>query len=102
LQKFDQEIYDLFMESFDLLPLSCVINGKFLALHGGISPEFIDVFEINQIQRNQEIPLSGALCDICWADPVDNNTGLQEDVWQANESRGCSYYFGFKAVEEFL
>lgn len=39
LYKFDQEIYDLFMESFDLIPLACVINGKFLAVHGGISPE---------------------------------------------------------------
>ena len=22
-----------------MLPLSCIINGKFIALHGGISPE---------------------------------------------------------------
>ena len=27
------------MESFDLLPLSCIINGKFIAVHGGISPD---------------------------------------------------------------
>jgi serine/threonine-protein phosphatase 2B catalytic subunit len=27
------------MDSFDLFPLSCVVNGKFIALHGGISPE---------------------------------------------------------------
>ena len=27
------------MDSFDMLPLSCIINGKFIALHGGISPE---------------------------------------------------------------
>ena len=30
------------MESFDSLPLACIINGKFLALHGGISPELQD------------------------------------------------------------
>lgn len=28
------------MDSFDLMPISAIINGKFLALHGGISPEF--------------------------------------------------------------
>lgn len=39
LYKYDQDIYDLFMDSFDLIPLACVINGKFLAVHGGISPE---------------------------------------------------------------
>lgn len=37
--KYDQEIYDVCMDSFDLMPLSCIVNGKFLALHGGISPE---------------------------------------------------------------
>ena len=38
LYKYDQEVYDIIMESFDALPLSCLVNGKFLALHGGISP----------------------------------------------------------------
>ena len=27
------------MESFDLIPIGCIVNGKFLAVHGGISPE---------------------------------------------------------------
>jgi diadenosine tetraphosphatase ApaH/serine/threonine PP2A family protein phosphatase len=27
------------MDSFDYFPLACVINGKFIAFHGGISPE---------------------------------------------------------------
>lgn len=37
--KFDQEIYELFMESFDMFPVAAIINGKFLAIHGGLSPE---------------------------------------------------------------
>jgi len=27
------------MDSFDLIPLACIINGRFLGVHGGISPE---------------------------------------------------------------
>jgi serine/threonine-protein phosphatase 2B catalytic subunit len=27
------------MESFDMMPLACIINGKFIAIHGGISPD---------------------------------------------------------------
>ncbi len=38
LLKYDGETYDLFMESFDALPIACIVNNKFLALHGGISP----------------------------------------------------------------
>lgn len=37
--KYDEEVYERIMESFDALPLSCLINDKFVALHGGISPE---------------------------------------------------------------
>lgn len=36
--KYDDEVYDRIMESFDSLPLACVINEKFVAVHGGISP----------------------------------------------------------------
>jgi serine/threonine-protein phosphatase 2B catalytic subunit len=39
LYKYDQELYDFCMDSFDLFPLSCIVNGKFIALHGGISPD---------------------------------------------------------------
>lgn len=49
IQKYDQEIYDLFIEAFDRMPLACVINGHFLALHGGISPEIQNCLQINQI-----------------------------------------------------
>jgi serine/threonine-protein phosphatase 2B catalytic subunit len=31
------------MDSFDLIPLACIVNGKFIALHGGISPELKSV-----------------------------------------------------------
>ena len=34
------------MDSFDLMPLSCIVNGRFLAVHGGISPDLKTVFII--------------------------------------------------------
>lgn len=43
LSKYDQDVYDLIMESFDSMPLSCIVNEKFIALHGGISPELKSV-----------------------------------------------------------
>ncbi len=102
LKKYDQEIYDLIMDSFDRLPIACIINGQFLALHGGISPDFLNILDINKYNRFEEPPQVGSICDILWADPVDNNSGLQNKVWEMNQSRGCSYYFGVVAINEFL
>lgn len=41
--KYDLEVYDRIMESFDALPVSCIINDRFVAVHGGISPELPNV-----------------------------------------------------------
>ncbi len=47
LYKYDQETYDKFMDSFDLMPLASIINGKFIAIHGGISPDLKSVNDLS-------------------------------------------------------
>ena len=51
IMKYDQEVYEAICELFDYMPLSCIINGKFIALHAGISPELKKVEDINSINR---------------------------------------------------
>ena len=100
INKYDESIYDKFIESFDTLPLGCILNNKFLAIHAGISPELQTVNIITQlndlknINRFMEPPKSGLLCDLLWADPVENDTGLLEKDFIPNETRGCSYIYG--------
>ena len=95
ISKYNQELYNMIMEAFDNLPLASIINGKILAVHGGISPEIDQILELNSIQRNKEPPQNGLICDILWSDPVDNDHGIQNGAYVYNSSRGCSNYYGF-------
>ena len=35
----DSELYDYFMEAFDAMPVSADVNGDYLCMHGGVSPD---------------------------------------------------------------
>lgn len=61
LCKYDQEVYDMFCEVFDCLPLACILNGKFLAVHGGISPDLKRIRDINKLDRFLEPPKNGLM-----------------------------------------
>ena len=43
--KYGIDLYDLLIESFYCLPLACVVNKKFLGLHGGFSPDLKTVYQ---------------------------------------------------------
>ncbi len=55
--KYDNQIYERLMDSFDVLPLACVINDKFPCVHGGLSPKIktvrkLDFYIINILLCN--------------------------------------------------
>lgn len=100
--KYDKEVYDRFMDAFDCLPLSCLINEKFIAIHGGISPELKNLSDITKISRFNEPPKKGLMCDMLWSDPCEKDEDAPNIGWQENATRGCSYVFGAKAAIPFL
>jgi len=102
LTKYDQEVYNCLMEFFDTLPISGVINGKFIAFHGGISPEISSIQDINKVNRFSEPPTKGLLADVLWSDPVDSESGNLHKPFVFNEQRGCSFMFGADALSTFL
>lgn len=54
---------------FDLLSLSALIDGTFLCVHGGLSPTIQTLDQIRLIERKQEVPHDGPMCDLLWSDP---------------------------------
>ena len=83
-------------EVFDYLALGAVVDGRVFCVHGGLSPalQAIDQasvftsdiitlvadslyataiprfhYQIRAIDRKQEVPHDGAMCDLLWSDP---------------------------------
>lgn len=105
--KYDVSVYNAIMDAFDTLPIAATINGKLFCVHGGLSPELPSVKAINGINRFQEPPKEGLLCDLLWSDPMEVPEGQETKSRKAppfvqNEVRGCSYFFTFEGAVKFL
>jgi len=100
--KYDLQIYNLVMASFDALPLAALVNKQFLCVHGGISPKIQTLERILKIDRFCEPPEVGPMCDLLWADPMEHFDLKSEMDFEFNEVRGCSYTFGYRAACSFL
>lgn len=99
--KYDEEVYECFMTAFDALPLMGIVNNEYLCMHGGLSPKFTDLKALNEIDRFNEIPSEGLLCDLVWADPVADDVASKK-VFTKNKERACSVKFGLKPLKHIL
>ena len=81
-------------EIFDYLSLSAIIDDKIFCVHGGLSPAINTLDQIRVLDRKQEVPHDGAMCDLMWSDPEDiEGWGLSP--------RGAGYLFGGDVVTKF-
>jgi len=90
------------MDAFDALPISAIMNRQFLCVHGGLSPQIEVIDDIKKIDRFVEPPPNGPLCDLLWADPMEEFTPDTTQLFEFNSVRGCSYNYSFNAVCQFL
>lgn len=87
-------------DAFDYLPLTAVINNKIFCDHGGISPYLNSIDEINELDRFNEIPQDGAICDLLWSDPAGSDDELTEG-WKPSP-RGAGVLFSEEVTNTFL
>ena len=95
-RRYNIRLWRGFTDCFNCLPVAALIDEKILCMHGGLSPELKDLGQIKRIARPTDVPDSGLLCDLLWADPDKDIQG-----WGEND-RGVSYTFGPDCVTEFL
>lgn len=94
--KFSSQMYELFTEIFETLPLAHCLNEKVLVMHGGLfNRENVTLDNIRDIDRVRQPPDEGLMCDILWSDPMPVN-GL------APSKRGVGVQFGPDVTEKFL
>ena len=72
---------------FDLLALAALVEQEAFCVHGGLSPSINTLDQIRTINRQQEVPHDGAMCDLMWSDPENI------DGWGLSP-RGAGYIFG--------
>ena len=68
-----------------------MIGDQIFCVHGGLSPSINSLDQIRTIDRKQEVPHEGAMCDLLWSDPDDVKG------WQLSP-RGAGYLFGGDVV----
>lgn len=101
--KYSETVYNACMESFCSLPLAAVMNKQFLCIHGGLSPELHTLDDLRTIDRFREPPTQGLMCDLLWADPLEDfGQEKTSDYFLHNHVRGCSYFFSYQAACNFL
>ena len=67
---------------------------QIFCLHGGLSPSIDTLDHVRSIDRVQEVPHEGPMCDLLWSDP-DDRCG-----WGISP-RGAGYTFGQDISEAF-
>ena len=68
-RRFSVKLWKAFCNTFNCLPCTAVIDDKIICMHGGLSPELSQMEQIANIARPCDVPDTGLLCDILWADP---------------------------------
>jgi len=95
-RRFNIKLWKQFCDVFNCFPLAAVIDEKIFCCHGGPSPEMGHLDVVRRVTRPIDVPDTGVICDLLWADPDKDIAG-----WAEND-RGVSFTFGPDVVTGFL
>jgi serine/threonine-protein phosphatase 2A catalytic subunit len=104
-------VWRYFTDLFDYLPLTALVENQvrdphtpelvallqatqIICMHGGLSPSIDTLDQIRALERKQEVPHEGPMCDLLWSDP-DDRMG-----WGISP-RGAGYTFGQDISQAF-
>ena len=65
-RRYNIKLWKTFTDCFNCLPVAAIVDEKILCMHGGLSPELVNMEQIKRIMRPTDIPDTGLLCDLLW------------------------------------
>jgi len=95
-RRYNIKLWKQFCDVFNCMPVCALIDEKIMCMHGGLSPEISNFDQIRRLVRPTDVPDTGLICDLLWADPDKDIAG-----WAEND-RGVSFIFGPDVVTSFL
>merc|ERR1712070_191875 len=95
-RRFNIKLWKQFCDVFNCFPLAATIDEKIFCCHGGPSPELGHLDAVRRLVRPTDVPDTGLVCDLLWADPDKDVSG-----WCEND-RGVSFTFGPDLAAQFL
>jgi len=95
-RRYNIKLWKQFCDVFNCFPVCGLIDEKIICMHGGLSPELTNMDQVRRLVRPTDVPDTGLICDLLWADPDKDIAG-----WAEND-RGVSFIFGPDVVSSFL
>merc|ERR1712091_233624 len=95
-RRYNIKTWKQFCDAFNCMPVCGLIDEKIICMHGGLSPEINSMDQVRRLVRPTDVPDTGLICDLLWADPDKDIAG-----WAEND-RGVSFIFGPDVVTSFL
>lgn len=95
--KYNERVFKLFSESFSLLPLACLVQEKYLVLHGGLfSDDKVKLDDLRNINRHKKKQPGheGLMMEMLWTDP-------QVAPGRGPSKRGVGLQFGPDITKRF-
>ena len=65
-RRYNIKMWKTFVEVFNCFPICASIDDKILCMHGGLSPEFNTLDQLNKIIRPTDIPEKGIINILCY------------------------------------
>lgn len=88
------KVWTIINKVFSFLNISCIVDGRYLCVHGGISTR-ITINKLERVDRFEKLSQESIINDVIWSDPYYKNGS-------ALNPRGSGFLFGEDVAKQFL